>query len=125
LPVDFLSAAQIASYGHYGEPPSVRQLERFFHLDDRDRERIAHRRGDHNRRGFAVQLATLRFLGTFLAHPADVPPVVAKTVARETRDHRPRLPGPVREAGANASRARRRDPARLRLPRLLRAHRTD
>ena len=83
MPVDFLSAAQIASYGRYGEPPSVRQLERFFHFDDRDRERIADRRGDHNRLGFAVQLATVRFLGTFLAHPADVPPVVAKTVARE------------------------------------------
>lgn len=27
--VDFLSAAQIAGYGRYGEPPSARQLERF------------------------------------------------------------------------------------------------
>jgi TnpA family transposase len=83
VPVDFLSAAQIASYGRYGEAPSARQLERFFHFDDRDRERIAGRRGDHNRLGFAVQLATVRFLGTFLARPADVPPVVARTLARE------------------------------------------
>ena len=30
-----------------------------------------------------MQLATVRFLGTFLAHPADVPPVVANTIARE------------------------------------------
>jgi hypothetical protein len=83
VPVDFLSATQIAAYGRYGEAPSARQLERFFHFDDRDRELIADRRGDHNRLGFAVQLATVRFLGTFLAHPAEVPSAVAKTVARE------------------------------------------
>jgi TnpA family transposase len=83
VPVDFLSAAQIAGYGRYGEPPSARQLERFFHFDDRDRDLIADRRGDHNRLGFAVQLATVRFLGTFVAHPAAVPAVVARNVARQ------------------------------------------
>jgi hypothetical protein len=35
VPVDFLSAPQIASYGRYGDAPSARQLERFFHFDDR------------------------------------------------------------------------------------------
>lgn len=83
MPVDSLSAAQIASYGRYSEAPSARQLERFFHFDDRDRDRIADRRGDHNHLGFAVQLATARFLGTFLALPADVPVVVARRVADE------------------------------------------
>jgi len=29
VPIDFLSAAQVAGYGRYGEPPSARQLERY------------------------------------------------------------------------------------------------
>ena len=55
MPIDFLSPGQLTSYGRYGEPPSVAQLERFFHFDERDRALIARRRGDHNRLGFAVQ----------------------------------------------------------------------
>lgn len=83
MPVSFLSQAQREQYGRYTGTPTLDDLGRYFHLDDIDLERITRKRGDYNRLGFAVQLCTVRYLGTFLDDPLAVPLPVLHTLSRQ------------------------------------------
>jgi Domain of unknown function (DUF4158) len=44
MPVEFLTDKQVAEYGRFARPPSRAELERFFLLNDRDRELVEQRR---------------------------------------------------------------------------------
>lgn len=77
MPMEFLTDAQVAGYGCFDGVPSRADLERFFLLDDADKDLLGDRRGDHNRLGLMLQATTVRFVGRFLEDPLDVPwPVV-------------------------------------------------
>jgi Domain of unknown function (DUF4158) len=83
MPVSFLTSAQQESYGRYAAPPSPDELTRFFHLSEDDQALTLSRRGDHNRLGFALQLTTVRFLGTFLENSMTVPSEIVQTLSRQ------------------------------------------
>jgi hypothetical protein len=83
MPVQFLTAQQRADYGRYVQEPTALDLARYFHLDDADHQRIASKRGSHNRLGFALQLTTVRYLGRFLDEGIQAPSSVLNTLVKQ------------------------------------------
>ncbi|OGT51637.1 MAG: hypothetical protein A3F17_01205 [Gammaproteobacteria bacterium RIFCSPHIGHO2_12_FULL_41_15] len=83
MPVDFLTDEQYQFYAKYPATLTKEQLNKYFYLDDKDKELINACRRDYNQLGYALQLTTLRFLGTFVPNPIDVPREVVNYIAKQ------------------------------------------
>jgi hypothetical protein len=84
VPVEFLTDEQAEAYGQFAEEPTRPELERFFFLDDVDRDLIARRRSTHHQLGFALQMCTVRYIGRFLPDdPLDAPWPVIEHLAEQ------------------------------------------
>jgi len=83
MPVNFLTYEQNQAYASYPDELSQEQLDKYFYLDDKDIELIDACRRDYNKLGYALQLTTVRFLGTFLSNPIDVPSEAINYIAKQ------------------------------------------
>jgi len=84
MAIDFLNAEQRQAYGNFSGDPTPAQLTRFCYLDQADHVFIkARRTAPALQLGFALQLMTVRFLGTFLEDPLHVPDSVVAFAAEQ------------------------------------------
>lgn len=66
MPANFPTPEQKQHYGRFGGFSDSEQLDYFFHLTDKDLFLIYSRSKEHTQLGLAIQLGTVRYLGTFL-----------------------------------------------------------
>jgi TnpA family transposase len=83
MAVDFLTTEQKLEYGQFSGEPNELELSQYFHLNETDLNHILQRRGENNRFGFALQLTSVRFLGTFMTDPRRVPTRVKNFIAQQ------------------------------------------
>lgn len=85
MPANFPTADQNRHYACFADSPDLDQLGRYFHLAEADRRLVYERRRDHTRLGMAIQVGTVRFLGTFLTEAQwnTVPAEVIRYVAAQ------------------------------------------
>ena len=62
MPVDFLTDEQYQSYATYPVTLTQEQLDKYFYLDDKDKELIDACRRDYSKLGYALQVTTVRFI---------------------------------------------------------------
>lgn len=72
MPVEFLTKEQKLHYRNFPEDLTIEEIAKYFLLDNQAKTSIYRLREDHNRLGYALQLGTVKLLGTFLDNPTEI-----------------------------------------------------
>jgi TnpA family transposase len=83
MPRSFLPASLRRAYSEFPKEIDDYALARYFTLTPRDRELIAHSRGEHNRLGLACQIGWLRWLGWQPESSTGAPPTATAFLAQQ------------------------------------------
>ena len=83
MPTNFLTQDQKESYGKFPKEIDEYDLAKYFLLDERDLEFISKKRGQQNRFGVALQITSIRFLGTSFNELDKIPYAARKFVATQ------------------------------------------
>ena len=83
MPVSFLTIQQKERYGRYPTTVSANDLAGYFYLNDDDLDWISKKRSEATRLGYALQLTSVRFVGTFLENDTHVPPMIVQLLASQ------------------------------------------
>jgi hypothetical protein len=78
---------QYTNYGTYTSQPNDEQLKLYFTLSPSDLVFLERTRTPNSKLGMALQLTTLRFLGTFLVNPLNTPALVVNAVVVWNTDY--------------------------------------
>ncbi|HQV23689.1 MAG TPA: DUF4158 domain-containing protein, partial [Agitococcus sp.] len=83
MPVSFLTIQQKERYGRYQATVSANDIAGYFYLNDDDLDWISKKRSEFTRLGYALQLTSVRFLGTFLESDSHVPSLIVQVLASQ------------------------------------------
>ena len=80
---DLLHILSHERYGRYPTTVSANDLAGYFYLNDDDLDWISKKRSEATRLGYALQLTSVRFVGTFLENDTHVPPMIVQLLASQ------------------------------------------
>jgi TnpA family transposase len=83
MPTEFLTEEQKSKYKSFPCNLTIDEIAKYFLLDNHEKTVIYRLREEHNRLGYALQLGTVKLLGSFLDNPTEIPEDIVLYVSKQ------------------------------------------